>query len=136
MGVAFVLAACALVQPSPQGLAGDPTKPPTPMQRLTRHGLFLGVALFGLLHLIPNGFATDVAFFGGMAIFGVVGRWHQDRRKLALEPETYPPFYAQTAFLPFTGREPLHALRGLAPLGIALGVLLTLLLRYYHALLF
>jgi uncharacterized membrane protein len=136
MGAAFVLMASAMVKPSPQALGGDPSQPPTAMQRFTRHGLFMGITLFGLLHLIPNGYATDVAFFGGLAVFGVLGSWHQDQRKLALENETYPPFYAQTAFVPFTGREPLRALRGLPLLGVALGIVLAILLRYFHLQLF
>ena len=33
------------------------------MQLITRHAVFMGVALWALMHLIANGFASDVAFF-------------------------------------------------------------------------
>ena len=136
MGLAFVLMACAFVQPSPQALGGDRSAPLTATQRITRHSLFMGLALFALIHLIPNGYASDVAFFGGMAAFSVVGSWHQDRRKLVLEAETYGPFAEQTPFIPFTGSETLAGLRGLPWVGLGAGVVLTVVLRYFHASLF
>ncbi len=133
MGVAVVLMACALVQRSPHALGGDRSGGVNALQRITRHGLFMGIGLFALLHLIPNGYASDVAFFGGMAAFSVVGSVHQDRRKLVLEAETYGPFVEQTPFLPFTGSETLQGLRRLPLPGLVLGILLTAVLRYFHS---
>jgi len=136
MGVAFVLMACALVRPSPHAVGGDRSGGVNGLQRITRHGLFMGLALFAALHLIPNGYASDVAFFGGLAVFSVVGAAHQDRRKLVLEAETYGPLVEQTPFLPFTGSETLQGLRGLPVLGLVLGVALTVVLRWFHGSLF
>ena len=53
MAVAFVLMVAGLVRPSPADIVpGDPT--PHGAQRLTRHPLFMGLGLFGLLHLDPE----------------------------------------------------------------------------------
>ena len=35
------------------------------LTRITRHPLFMGIALWALSHLLLNGFVTDVVFFGG-----------------------------------------------------------------------
>ncbi|HBZ69100.1 MAG TPA: hypothetical protein DEP35_04875 [Deltaproteobacteria bacterium] len=131
MGVAFVLVVASLLRPSPAGVVpGSST--PYGVYRITRHPQNMGIALFGLLHLLPNGSAADLAFFGGFALFGVVGSWHQDRRKLALGAPGFAAFYARTPFWPFTGPETLQGLRELSPAAVFLGVGLTLLVRHFH----
>jgi uncharacterized membrane protein len=106
------------------------------LHRLTRHPLFMGLGLFGLLHVVPNGFASDVAFFAGFPIFAVLGCRHQDQRKLATGDEAFRRYHAETPFLPFSGRETLRGLRELSPLALAGGVGATVLLRLFHAQLF
>jgi uncharacterized membrane protein len=135
MGVAFVLVVAGLLQPSPAAI-GSRTTEPRGVHRITRHPVFMGTGLFGLLHLAPNGFSADVAFFGGFPLFALLGCWHQDRRKLAEGGETFRSFYAQTPFLPFTGRDTLRGLRELSPLALALGIALTVALRVWHRQLF
>ena len=77
MAVAFTLLVAAFVRPSPAAVVpGDPT--PKGVFRITRHPLFMGIAVFALLHLLPNGSAADVAFFGGFVVFVLIGGWHQD----------------------------------------------------------
>jgi hypothetical protein len=71
-----------------------------------------------------------------MLVFSLVGSRHQDRRKLAANVPGYREFVAATPFLPFTGRETLRGLRELPPLGVAIGVGLTVVLRVFHATLF
>jgi len=95
MGLAFVMLVASLVRPSPAGVVpGDPT--PRGVYRITRHPLVMSIALFGALHLLPNGSTADVAFFGGG--FGA-GRWILARRRSSgsrsagIEPiETRLPF--------------------------------------------
>jgi uncharacterized membrane protein len=131
MGVAFILLVSAFIQPSPAGMAGaGPT--PRGVLFITRHPLLMAFALFGLLHLIPNGFAADVVFFGGFVAFVLVGAWHQDQRKLETQPG-YAAFHAATPFLPFTGRETMRGLREMSPVAVALGVALTVVVRTFHA---
>jgi uncharacterized membrane protein len=135
MGVAFVLVVSSLVQPNPS-LLGSKGGEARGVFRIARHPLFMGIAVFAALHLVVNGAASDVAFFGGMLAFSIVGSWHQDQRKLATNAPGYREFVAATPFLPFTGRETLRGLRELPPLGVALGVGLTIVLRVFHSTLF
>jgi len=100
---------------------------------ITRHGVFMGAGLFGLIHLVPNGFASDIAFFGGFPIFAIVGCIHQDRRKLVTDAVRYGEFHAATPLIPFTGRETLRGLRELSFVAYAVGISLTTALRYFHA---
>jgi len=80
MAIALVLVVASLVRPSPAGVVpGDPT--PRGVYRITRHPLVMGLALFGALHVLPNGTTADVAFFGGFVLFGLLLR-----RSQAFEP--------------------------------------------------
>lgn len=131
MGVAFVLLISAFIQPSANSMAPSDGKA-RGVLHITRHPLLMSFALFGLLHLIPNGFLSDVIFFGGFAVFVAVGAWHQDQRKLATKPG-YRDFYEATPFFPFTGTHTLQGLRELSPLAVAIGVALTVVVRTYHS---
>jgi uncharacterized membrane protein len=134
MAVAFVLMVAGLVRPSPASMApGDPT--PRGAQLLARHPLFMGLGIFGLLHLIPNGWASDVAFFAGFPLFALVGCWHQDVRKLATRTPGYERFHRETPFLPFTGAT-LRGIRELSPVVVLGAIGVTWLLRYFHPTLF
>lgn len=87
--------------------------------RITRHPAFMGVALAGLSHVLVNPAAIDRAFFGGMAIYSVLGCAHQDWRRRRTGGSELAAFFAETSFLPFvaiaTGRNRL-VLRELRPL--------------------
>jgi uncharacterized membrane protein len=132
MGFAFVLIVAGLVQPSPAAVVpGDGT--PRPVHRITRHPVMMGLALIGLAHLLPNGSAADVAFFGGLALFPLLGSAHQDRRKLADGGERFRRFYEATPFLPFTGRASFRGLRELFPAMAAVGVAVACVVRYFHS---
>jgi uncharacterized membrane protein len=132
MVVALVLIVAGLVRPSPAAMMpGDPT--PRGAQWFTRHPLFMGFAIFGILHLIPNGNAADVAFFGGFPLFALVGCRHQDQRKLADGAPGFADFYRRTPFLPFTGSSTVRGIRELGPVVIVGALGATFLLRYFHA---
>jgi len=132
MGLAFVMLAASLVRPSPAGVVpGDPT--PRGVYRITRHPLVMSIALFGALHLLPNGSTADVAFFGGFVAFALAGAWHQDRRKLALGVPGFRAFYQATPFLPFTGRDTLRGLRELSPVVVGASIAAAAVVRYFHA---
>jgi uncharacterized membrane protein len=132
MALAFTFLVASFLRPSPAGLApADPT--PKGVQRLTRHPMVMAFVLFALVHLLPNGFRADVAFFAGFVAFALVGAAHQDQRKLAVGPAGYRAFYEQTPFFPFTGRETLRGLRELSPIAVAGGIALAFLIRTFHA---
>ncbi len=135
-GVAWTLVVAGLIQPSPAMVAGLTGKMPEDIeprgvQLITRHGAFMGLGLFGLLHLPMNGFLSDAIFFSGFPIFAIVGCWHQDQRKLATDGEAFRAFHAATPFLPFTGAGALRGIREM-PLAIVIGVALTVGLRLLH----
>lgn len=134
--VAAVLVVAGLFRPSPTGVTGTPTRRPRGVQRITRHPLFMGIVLWALMHLLVNGFASDVFFFGGFVLFGLLGSWHQDRRQKALPDGSYARFCEQSPFLPFTGGGTIKGLREIGVVPIAVGLLAAGLLRYFHAGLF
>ena len=135
MGAAFVLVVASFVQPGPAGMqAGEPVV--RGVARITRHPLFMGFGLWGVAHLmLAKVFVSELAFFGGFAIFAVVGSDHQDQRKIATQGERYRVWVAATPFLPFSK---LGFLRGLVelplPIAAAVGIALAWALRRYaHA---
>lgn len=131
MALAFVLLVAGVARPSPASIApGSPT--PSGAQRITRHPVFMAFALFGLLHLLPNGSTADAVFFGGFIVFSLVGGWHQDQRKLASGDPDFRAFHAATPFLPFTGNATLQGIKELHPAVVAAGLLLTVLVWYFH----
>ena len=92
----------------------------------------MGLGIWALAHATSNGYAGDVAFFGGLVVFVLVGSWHQDRRKLAGGDPQFERFHAATAFIPFTSRDALRGLMELPPLAAIIGVVVALVARYLH----
>lgn len=144
--VAMVLAAVGVIgavsayfQISP--VAFVPGIPATALglTRITRHPLFMFAALWAFAHCLLFGFATDLAFFGGFVVFGIVGCAHQDARKLAEEPERFGPFMQETSLLPFvailSGRNKL-VLGELPLLGMAVGLVMAIGLYLLHPVMF
>ena len=130
--VGFVLAVAGVMTPSPASLTGTPSDHPTGVHRITRHAVFMGMGIWALAHLVSNGYASDVAFFGGIVVFVLVGSWHQDRRKLAEGDPRFERFHAATSFIPFTGRDAMRGLMELPPLAAIIGVIIALVARYLH----
>lgn len=131
MVIGFVLLVAGLAHPSPASMSpGEPTT--TGVYRLTRHPVFMAFAIFGLLHLLANGAAADVGFFGGFVAFALIGGWHQDQRKLASGDPRYSGFYEATPFLPFSGGATLQGVKELPPAVLAVGIGLALVLRFFH----
>jgi uncharacterized membrane protein len=136
--VAWTIAVAGLVSPSPAtvGLPEDRRpREPRGVHRITRHPLFMGLGLSGLLHLPVNGFASDVAFWAGFPLFAVIGCAHQDARKRATQPG-YADWIAATPFLPFAAAGALRGLRELSPVIVAAGIAVTVGLRLLHGPLF
>ena len=138
-GVAWSLVVAGVMTPSPAALAvGEGKRPEAArgVHLLTRHPVFMGVGIFGALHLFAMGHASDVAFWAGFPLFALIGCAHQDRRKLATEGADYRAWHERTPFLPFTGRETVRGLREMPRLVIPIGVALATGLRLLHGPLF
>ena len=130
--IGFVMAVAGVMTPSPAAVTGTPLDEPSGVHRITRHAVFMGMGVWALAHIIANGYASDVAFFGGIVAFVLIGSWHQDRRKLAAGDPRFERFHTATAFIPFTGREALRGLMELPPLAVIIGVVVALVARYLH----
>ena len=128
----LVLLVAGVMTPSPASVTGSPRDEPAGVQHITRHAVFMGMGIWALAHVIGNGYASDVAFFGGVVVFVLVGSWHQDQRKLAAGDPRFARFHAATTFLPFTGRRALRGLMELPPLAVIVGVAAALIARYLH----
>lgn len=99
LGIAMIVA--GVLHPSP-ALAGiKHAWRARGLTRITRHPLFMGIALWALSHLLLNGFVTDVVFFGGMLAFSLAGAAHQDARKRATEDKRLGQFLAESSYWPF-----------------------------------
>lgn len=133
MGVSLTLLVGGLIRPSAasMGAAADRVAV-TGMLRLTRHPVVMAMGLFGLVHLFAaRVHAAELAFFAGFPIWAAVGCRHQDQRKLADQPESYGAFVAQTAFWPFSRGGLVAAVREGA-LAVAIGIVLAVVVRYFH----
>lgn len=132
VGAACVLIVAGLVQPSPASIL--PGKPVVRgVARVTRHPLLMGFGLWGVAHLLlAIVHASELAFFGGFALFAVIGCEHQDQRKLASQGESYRAYVAATPFLPFASRSfPRGLVEMPMPIAIAAGIALAWSLRHY-----
>jgi uncharacterized membrane protein len=130
--LAFILIAAGYVSPSP-AVVGSKRVLHRPVHDITRHPVFMGIGLWGLVHLVPNGYASDVAFFAGFPLFALLGSWHQDLRLKKSRGTSYRRFLSGTPFLPLTGK---HTWRGLRhiPYKVTLaGISVAVVLGMFHA---
>ncbi len=100
MLVAVEFLALMLADPSPASMLPG-SKEPRGILRVTRHPMNMGLALFGLAHLLANGTVGDVAFFGSFFVLGVVGPFQMDARLKKTRGEAYVEFCRQTSVIPF-----------------------------------
>lgn len=134
-GVAFAIMAAGLARPSPASLVPGGTEV-RGVYRITRHPLFMGIALLAALHLAVAAVNTaELAFFGGFVAFSLIGCRHQDQRKLAALGDSFRRFHDATPFLPGSRS---GALRGAAeqPIPMLIGIGVAVLLRVFHRNLF
>jgi uncharacterized membrane protein len=135
MGLAFALAVSGLARPSPASLVPGKAEV-RGVYRITRHPLFMGMALFGLVHLLVVPVHTsDLVFFGGFPVFVLAACRHQDERKLAALGDDYRRFTDGTPFLPGSRR---GFLRGVSeqPIPMAIGIGVAAVIRHFHPNLF
>jgi uncharacterized membrane protein len=134
-GVAFILIAASIVQPSATSMVPGAVTRARGITRVTRHPLFCGLGLWGLAHVLVNGFLSDVIFFGGFFVFWLVGAVHQDTRKRTTAADRLGAFYAETSMLPFAailaGRTRL-VFSEIPWLGVAIGVVGAAALYLLH----
>ena len=136
LGSALMLGGLAGYGRTPYAPSARQVREPRGLERVTRHPFFVGFALLGLAHALLASRLVGVLFFGGLALFALVGARLQDAKLLALRGEPYADYLAATSTLPFVailaGRQ--RFVRDELPIrALLLGVALAGLLRALHA---
>jgi uncharacterized membrane protein len=102
MLVAFILFVGSFINPNPGGMGpSSGASEPRGILKITRHPSFVAFGLFGIAHMLMNGWAGDVIFFGVFPALGVIGGMHQDQRKILELGDRYRELLAKTSFMPF-----------------------------------
>lgn len=141
MLIAFIMLVSGLVTPSPSsiGAPAGSLQAPHGLLKITRHPSFVAFALFGIAHMLMNGWSGDLIFFGTFPILGIVGGRHQDARKLRDLGEPYRKFVEQTSFFPgaalISGRQK-WITADVPWVGIIAGTALTALTVFVHPMIF
>jgi uncharacterized membrane protein len=100
---------------------------------ITRHPMMWSFALWGLCHITVYPVATNVVLAGAIIVLALVGAALQDRKKRALQPDTWLAWEEKTSYWPFAA-----ILSGKARLGgfgvhaVAGGVVLWLAATWAH----
>jgi uncharacterized membrane protein len=98
---ALQLLLLSLATPSPASMA--PAKNEARgILRITRHPMNMGLAMWGLAHLLANGTVGDIAFFGSFVVVGLIGPYHLDARHKRSKGEEFAEFCKQTSVMPFS----------------------------------
>ncbi|MFZ0248020.1 NnrU family protein [Candidatus Binatus sp.] len=140
MLTALILLVGSFITPNP-GVIGAPKggSEPRGLLKITRHPGLVGFSLFGIAHLLMNGRAGDVIFFGLFPALGIIGGMHQDRRKIRELGDRYREFVAKTSFVPFAaliGGRVRWAGNDMPWAVIGVGVVLTVAIVALHPMIF
>ena len=101
MLVSLVMFVASLLNPSPVSMGAQADRfSAHGILKVTRHPGFVAFSLFGIAHLLMNGWAGDMIFFGLFPVIGVIGAIHQDSRKVRELGERYRTFCGQTSMIP------------------------------------
>src|SRR5207247_631478 len=139
VGIVLIAASLVVYPRSPMALFNKTVRAPRGIERVTRHALFVGVALLGAAHALLATRLVGTVLMGGLAVVAVAGAWHQDRKLLRQRGEPYAAYLEATSTVPFgaivAGRQRL-AWSELPAGALALGVVLAVVLRTVHGSIF
>ncbi len=140
MFAALIILIAGVISPSPSSIvasADSSAGGAHGMLKLTRHPAFVAFSLFGFAHMLMNGWVGDLFFFGAFPALGILGGFHQDRRKMRDLGEGYRRFAESTSFFPgaalVSGRQRWTASDtpwAAIGIGIAVGIVLVLVHPY------
>jgi uncharacterized membrane protein len=135
LGFAMLLSGSVFAAPSSITAKSVPKGEARGMSAVTRHPVLMGIAFFSGAHLLMNGWAADVFFWGTLLFVAVFGAWHEDYRKKA-QSDAYASFCERTSFLPLPTPSALSRLGAKGGGAAAVGVVVAFLLRAFHTQLF
>ena len=141
MVIAFIMLVSGLVTPSPASIGAESASKQAPrgLLKVSRHPSFVAFALFGIAHMLMNGWLGDVIFFGTFPVLGIAGGKVQDMRKLREIGKSYRKFMSETSFFPgaalISGRQKWTA-ADVPWTGILVGIALAIVTVVVHPWLF
>lgn len=138
MFAALIILVAGVINPGPSSMvasAGSAASGAHGVLKLTRHPSFVAISLFGFAHMLMNGWAGDLIFFGAFPALGILGGIHQDRRKLRDLGDSYRRFVESTSFFPsvalISGRQRLTT-SDMPWIAIGIGAALGVVLVMFH----
>ena len=136
MGAAFALVVAGLARPSPAAVVPGDSRGARHLPRHAPPGADELRALRSAAPVRRRVNATELAFFAGFPLFVWIGARHQDQRKLASGGAEFRRFHDATPFAPFSRPAGVLAALREQPIPIAIGVALTVVVRWFHPALF
>ena len=122
----------------PSALFNQPIRTPYGIERISRHPVFAGFAVFSIAHVFLVTHLVSTVFFAGLTVLAIVGARLQDGKLAARRGDAYTAHLARTSFWPFAAQfrgEPLMASE-LPWYALAASFLVALCFRRVHASLF
>lgn len=86
---------------SPMAVLRTRYGPPAGFQVITRHGFFVGFAIYAGAHALLVPTVAQAVYFGGFALLSLIGVVWQDRKLLHRHGPAYAEYMASTSILPF-----------------------------------
>jgi len=136
IGTTLMVGSFATYSRSPYALfSSRPIDGPYGLERITRHPFLVGVTLMALAHALLARWMIGTVFGLGLALLGIAGSLHQDRKLLARKGASYAAYLDATSAVPFAaiaaGRQRL-VWRELPVTGLVAGLAITAGLRAVH----
>lgn len=101
------------------GGEGGLDRPPRGVVAITRHPANLSLVAWALVHIPPNGDLAALIVFGSVALLGILGTWHIERRRLRTHGDAWRAFTAKTSIVPFLALAQGRARLRLSQIGLA-----------------
>jgi len=105
VAIAFLFAVTGLLTPNPTtvGMEGRAAHTETVkgVLRITRHPFLWGVALWAAFHVLANGDAASIVFFGTFLLLAALGTYSIDVKRARKMGDAWQGFARKTSNLPF-----------------------------------
>ena len=99
---AFLFIVLSFANPSPIGMAPGVKPLARGILRVTAHPQNMGIACFGLAHVLITGTAGGLALYGSFAALGIIGAFHQTAKKSREKDLGTQSFVKETGVIPFS----------------------------------